>query len=133
VSLAVVDASILTVFYASDDSRRSTVASRLAAGDAWFAPAHLDAEVASALRRLARTSRAVDRAAPRALAHLATFPLRRMPIAPLLERVWQLRSNVTAYDAAYVALAEQLDCALVTCDAKLAAASGPRCAFELIT
>jgi len=133
VSLAVLDASILTVFYASDDSRRRTVASRLAAGDAWFAPAHLDAEVASALRRLARTSRAVDRAAPRALAHLAAFPLRRMPIAPLLERVWQLRSNVTPYDAAYVALAEQLDCVLLTCDAKLAAASGPRCAFELIT
>lgn len=128
-----VDASILTVFYVSDDPRRGTVTSRLAAGDAWFAPAHIDAEVASALRRLARTSRAVERAAPRALAHLAAFPLRRMPIAPLLKRVWQLRANVTAYDAAYVALAEQLDCALVTGDAKLAAASGPRCAIELIT
>lgn len=87
--------------------------------------------VASALRRLARASRAVDRAAR--IAHLAAFLLRRMPIAPLLERVWQRCSNVTAYDAAYVALAEQLDCVLVTCDAKLAAASGPRCAFELIT
>jgi predicted nucleic acid-binding protein len=133
VSLAVLDASVLTVFYMSDDSRRSAVSSRLAAGDAWFAPAHIDAEIASALRGLGRASRAVDRAAPRALAHLAGFPLRRMPIAPLLERMWQLRANVTAYDAAYIALAEHLDCALITCDAKLAAASGPRCAIDLIT
>lgn len=132
-SLAVVDASILTVFYVSDDSRGSAVASRLTVGDALFAPAHLDAEVASGLRGLARASRAVDRAAPRALAHLAAFPLRRMPIAPLLERMWQLRANVTAYDAAYIALAERLDCALVTCDAKLAAAAGPRCTIDLIT
>lgn len=131
-SLAVVDASVLTVFYVSDDSRRAAVSTRLSSGDALFVPAHVDAEVVSALRGLVRVSKAVDRAVPRALAHLAGFPLRRMPLAPLLERMWQLRANVTAYDAAYVALAEQLDCALVTCDAKLAAASGPRCAFDLI-
>jgi len=133
VSLAVVDASVLTVFYVSDDARRGAVAVRLAAGDALFAPAHLDVEVASALRGLARASRTVERAAPRALAHLVGFPIRRMPIAPVLQRIWQLRGNVTAYDAAYIALAEQLDCALITCDAKLAAASGPRCAIDLIS
>jgi predicted nucleic acid-binding protein len=64
---------------------------------------------------------------------LAGFPLRRMPIAPLLERMWQLRSNVTVYDAAYIALAELLGCELMTCDAKLAAASGPRCTIDLIS
>jgi predicted nucleic acid-binding protein len=133
VSFAVIDASVLTVFYVSDDQRRGALGSRLAAGDALFAPAHVDAEVASALRGLARTNRAVERAAPRALAHLAGFPLRRMPIAPLLERMWQLRSNVTVYDAAYIALAELLGCELVTCDAKLAAASGPRCTIDLIS
>lgn len=132
-SFAVIDASVLTVFYVSDDQRRGALGSRLAAGDALFAPAHVDAEVASALRGLARTNRAVERAAPRALAHLAGFPLRRMPIAPLLERMWQLRSNVTVYDAAYIALAELLGCELVTCDAKLAAASGPRCTIDLIS
>lgn len=62
----------------------------------------------------------------------AGFPIRRMPLAPLLERMWELRSNVTAHDAAHVALAERLDSPLITCDAKLAAASGARCAFELI-
>ena len=131
-SLAVVDASVLTVFYVSDDSRRVAVSARLAAGDALFAPAHIDVEIVSALRGLARIGRAVDRTVPRALEHLAGFPLRRMPLAPLLERIWRLRANVTAYDAAYVALAEQLGCALITCDVKLASASGPRCAIELI-
>lgn len=70
---------------------------------------------------------------PGALRHLAGFPIQRMPLAPLLQRIWELRDNVTAYDAAYVALAERLDGALITCDAKLVGASGPRCRFELIT
>lgn len=131
-SLAVVDASVLTVFYVADDARRAAVTRRLASGDALFAPAHVDAEVVSALRGLTKVSKAVERAAPRALRHFADLPLRRMPLAPLLGRMWQLRSNVTAYDAAYVALAEQLDAVLVTCDAKLAAATGPRCSIELI-
>jgi predicted nucleic acid-binding protein len=46
--------------------------------------------------------------------------------------MWQLPDNVTPYDAAYVALTERLDCALITCDAKLAKATGPECAFDLI-
>jgi predicted nucleic acid-binding protein len=132
VSLAVVDASVLVAFYVSDDPRRADVVSRLAAGDALYAPGHLDAEVVSALRGLARISPAVELSAPSALRHLARFPIRRMPLAPLLDRIWQLRANVTAYDAAYVALAEQLSAPIITCDAKLAAASGTRCAFDLI-
>jgi predicted nucleic acid-binding protein len=132
VSLAVIDASVLTVFYVSDDPRRSRVSARLSAGDALFAPSHVDADVLSALRGLARVHKGVDRAAPRALTHLAGFPLRRMPLPPLLERMWQLRANITAYDAAYVTLAEQLACSLVTCDAKLARASGPRYTIEVI-
>jgi predicted nucleic acid-binding protein len=133
VSPAVIEASILTAFYASDDPRRGAVSARLASGDALFAPAHLDAEVVSALRGLARVNTKVARAATTALTHLAGFPIRRMPLAPLLERMWQLRANVTPYDAAYVALAERLDAPLVTCDAKLTTASGIRCPFELIT
>lgn len=132
-TLAVVDASVLTAFYVSDHPRRAAVAARLSAGDALFAPAHIDAEITSALRGLARANKAVERAAPRALEHLAGFPVRRMPLAPLLDRMWRLRANVTAYDAAYVALAEQLRCPLLTCDAKLSTASGPTCAVDLIT
>lgn len=67
------------------------------------------------------------------LRHLAGLPVRRMPLAPLLDRMWELRADVTAYDAAYVALAERLAAPAITCDAKLAAVSGTRCAFDLIS
>ena len=131
-SLAVVDASVFTSFYAADDPRRDLVAARLAVGDALFAPAHLDAEVVSALRGLARSNPVLSASVPAALHHLAGFPIRRMALAPLLSRMWELRDNVTPYDAAYVALAERLDARLVTGDSKLAAVTGPRCEFELI-
>ncbi|MGH3781484.1 MAG: type II toxin-antitoxin system VapC family toxin [Pseudonocardiaceae bacterium] len=131
-SLAVIDASVLAAFYAADDPRREAVAQGLAAGHALFAPAHLDAEVVSALRGMARNNPVLQAAVPGALRHLTAFPIRRMPLAPLLDRMWELRDNVTPYDAAYVALAERLDGPLVTCDGKLAAASGVRCSFDLI-
>ncbi len=132
-SLAVIDASVLAAFYAADDSRHALVAERLKVGDALFAPAHLDAEIVSALRGMARRNRVLERAVPRALTHLAGFPIRRMPLPPLLERMWELRNNVTAYDAAYIALAERLGAVLITCDARLATASGPTCTFDLIS
>ncbi|MDQ1287614.1 MAG: hypothetical protein QG622_1179, partial [Actinomycetota bacterium] len=120
-SLAVVDASVLVAFYAADEPRRADVARRLSGGDQLFAAAHLDAEVVSALRGLARKFPILLPTVPEALRHLAAFPIRRVPLAPLVDRMWQLRDNVTPYDAAYVALAEELGCPLITCDAKLAA------------
>jgi predicted nucleic acid-binding protein len=132
VSLVVVDASVFTAFYISDDPRRDAVVSRLAVGDALFAPAHLDAEVVSALRGLAIESADVSQFVPGALAHLADFPIRRMPLAPLLGRMWELRDNVTPYDAAYVALAERLDSPVLTCDVRMSKATGTRCRFDLI-
>lgn len=132
-SLAVIDASVLAAFYAADDPRRVDIIARLTTDNALFAPAHLDAEVVSALCGMARDSPALDRTVPGALTHLAGFPIRRMPLHPLLERMWALRHNVTAYDAAYVALAERLDSPLITCDAKLVAAAGPICRFDLIS
>ncbi|MGH8861385.1 MAG: type II toxin-antitoxin system VapC family toxin [Jatrophihabitantaceae bacterium] len=124
VTLAVVDASVLVAFYPSDDPRRVDVVNRLVAGDALYAPAHLDAEVVSALCGLARVKPAVERAVPNALRHPAGFPIRRMPLAPLFDRIWDLRANVTAYDAAYVALAEHLSAPVITCDAKLTTVMG---------
>jgi predicted nucleic acid-binding protein len=132
VSLVVVDASVFTAFYTSDDPRRDAVVSRLSVGDALFAPAHLDAEVVSALRSLAIKSAEVSQFVPSALAHLADFPIRRMPLAPLLGRMWELRDSVTPYDAAYVALAERLDSPVMTCDVPMTKASGTRCRFDLI-
>ncbi len=132
-SLAVIDASVLTAFYAADDPRRDAVVARLAAGDSLFAPAHVDAEVVSALRGMARNSPVLRAAVPAALRHLAGFPIRRMPLAPLLQRIWELRDNITPYDAAYVALAERLDGPLITGDSKLSTANGAQCTFDLIT
>jgi predicted nucleic acid-binding protein len=133
VSLLVVDASVLAAFYTWDDPRRPLAAFRLGKGDALFAPAHVDVEVTSALRGLARRSPTLRTAVPAALKHLAGLPMRRSPIAPLLDRMWELRENVSPYDAAYVALAEHIGGRLLTCDSKLAAASGPRCDFEVVT
>lgn len=131
-SLAVLDASVLVAFYLADDPRRVQVTSRLTIGDTLFAPAHLDVEVASALRGLSRPNPALQKVIPGALLHLANFPIRRMPLAPMLQRMWELRDNLTPYDAAYVSLAELLEAPLITCDAKLAAATGPRCDVDVI-
>lgn len=132
-SLAVIDASVIVAFYAADDPRRLAVSERLTAGHALFAPAHLDAEVVSALRGMVRRNAALGNAVPQALEHLAHLPLRRMPLAPLLGRMWELRDSITSYDAAYVALAERLDGVLITCDARLAGSSGSHCAFDVIS
>lgn len=132
-SLAVVDASVLVAYYAADDPQRAAVVGRLAMGFRLLAPAHVDAEVVSALRGLSRANPVVRAAAPSALEHLAGMPLQRVPLAPLLQRIWELRDNLTAYDAAYISLAEALECPLITCDRKLAGAIGPRCVVDLIT
>jgi predicted nucleic acid-binding protein len=96
------------------------------------APHLIDTEVAQVIRRSAAIG---DIAADRGLAaieDLADFPLHRHPHVPLLHRIWELRHNLTAYDAAYVALAEVLGAPLVTRDARLAASSGHRAQIELI-
>lgn len=61
------------------------------------------------------------------------MPIVLYPHMPLLERIWQLRPNLTGYDAAYVALAEALDVPLITCDAKLAASPGHEAAIQLLS
>jgi predicted nucleic acid-binding protein len=95
VSLAVVDASVLVAFYAADDPRRAQTTARLAAGHTLFVPAHLDAEVIATLRGMARGRPPLMEAVPSALRHLVGFPIRRIPIAPLLDRMWHLCDNIT--------------------------------------
>ena len=86
------------------------------------APHLLDIEVAQVLRRYAAIGDIDERRGSAALADLADFPIRRYPHDFLLTRVWSLRSNFTAYDAVYVALAEALNARLLTRDRRLAAA-----------
>jgi predicted nucleic acid-binding protein len=96
------------------------------------APHLLDVEVAQVVRRYA-TNGEIDADRGRAaLADLADLPLRRYPHDFLLPRVWDLRNNLTAYDAVYVALAEALDAPLLTRDKRLAAARGHRARVELV-
>lgn len=68
-----------------------------------------------------------------AIDDLLALPLARYPVGPLMPRAYELRANVTAYDAAYIALAEALACTLVTADARLGGAAGIGCDVELLT
>ncbi len=96
------------------------------------APALLDVEVSSAIRRLERSGEIPTTTAEGGVAVLAGMRIERFTHEPLLRRMWELRHNVTSYHAAYVALAERLDAPLVTLDARLAKATGIRCAVRLL-
>jgi predicted nucleic acid-binding protein len=95
-------------------------------------PHLVDSEVAHALRAQVRRGRVGADDAGAALTRWARLGMRRFGVAGLLHRVWELRENLTAYDATYVALAEGLDCRLVTADARLAQAPGPICAITVV-
>lgn len=101
-------------------------------GEIVAAPAHLDAEVLSALVRLVRGGTIEEALVPPALRALARAPIERVPIAPLLAGAWSLRANVSSRDALYVVLARRLDAALVTADARLSRAPGLEIGLVLV-
>lgn len=96
------------------------------------APHLIDLEVVQALRRLVRVGVMGDDRARAALEIFAQIRLVRHRHDALLDRVWAMRENLTAYDAVYVVLAESLDAPLVTCDARLARARAHRARVEVI-
>jgi len=98
----------------------------------WHAPHLLDVEVAQALRRLVAAGQVSTPRASQALDDLRDLPLIRYPHDWLLGRIWELRHNLTAYDAAYVALAEALERPLITCDARIAAAPGHHARVDVV-
>lgn len=105
---------------------------RVATTSTWHAPAILPAEVLSAIRGLLVGGHLATHRAERARRRLAATRLVLHSFAPFADRVWDLRDNVTVYDAWYAALAERLEAPLVTTDARLANASGLRCTVELV-
>jgi predicted nucleic acid-binding protein len=96
-------------------------------------PSLVDLEVASVLRRLVRLGVVDARRGGEAIVDLADFALVRFPHTPLLGRIWELRDRLTAYDAAYVALAEELNAPLLTLDTRLARAGGHRAKIDLVS
>jgi len=124
----VVDASVVVAFLLKPDE----VIGRLRDGGALHAPAHLDVEVASVVRRAVLSQRLSPARGTAAMNDLATVPIRRWPLPPLMPRAWALRDNVSSYDAAYVALAEGLDCPLLTRDVRLAHPPGTGAVVEVI-
>jgi predicted nucleic acid-binding protein len=101
--------------------------------DTLHAPHLLDLEILQALRRLTLVGEISAARADAALIALLDLPLTRHEHAPFVGRIWELRTAMTAYDAAYVALAEGLSAVLLTCDGKLARAHGHRANIELLT
>lgn len=95
-------------------------------------PHLIDSEVASALRRRVLADQISDHLGWSALDTWRRLAATRYPVHALLERVWQLRANLSAYDAGYVALAEALGCSLLTADARLSRAPGIRCAVTVV-
>jgi predicted nucleic acid-binding protein len=102
------------------------------AGHTLHAPHLLDVEVAQVVRRYAAAGEINHERGHAALIDLSDFPLRRYPHGFLLPRVWELRRNLTAYDAVYIALAEALDAPLLTRDRRLATAPGHRALVEVV-
>lgn len=130
--MLVVDASVLAVALVDDGPDGDLARSRLR-GETLTAPALVDLEVASVWRGLARADRLPAERADAAVDDLRALPLRRVEHAPLVPRCWELRHNLTIYDAAYVALAEALQVTLLTGDNRLSRAVGARCAIEVLT
>lgn len=129
----VVDASVLANVVGDDgaDGRRARGELRTA-GDV-AAPDLVDVETVAVLRKRWLGGTISGRRFASAVADLEAIVLDRYPTLPLMHRAYELRANVTAYDATYVALAEILGCELLTGDQRLGNAPGPRCPIRLLS
>lgn len=129
--MIVVDASVLANAV-GDDTADGKAARSMLVGRDLSAPDLVDVEVTSVLRRRWLSKTMTARRFAAGIDDLARFPIDRFPALSLMRRAYELRANITAYDAAYVALAEQLDCALLTADVRLASAPGIRCQVTVL-
>ena len=130
--MIVVDASALLEFLLQTRLGTQVEARLFRDQDEFHLPHLADVEVTQGLRRLVRAGEVSPGRAADAIADLADLDLHRHSHIELVTRAWQLRENVTAYDAIYIALAEALDAPIVTCDAPLAKSPGHRAKIEVI-
>ena len=130
--MVVVDASVLVEILLGTEAGLRASDRLLQATGALHAPHLVDVEVLNAMRGLARRREVAPARAELALRDMLELRIERYPHGPLLARAWQLRDGVSAYDAMYVALAENLGAPLVTRDRKLGRAHGHRARIEVL-
>jgi predicted nucleic acid-binding protein len=129
----VVDASVLADALLDDGPMGAAARTALTSDPHWAVPAHLLVEVVSVIRGKTLGGKLGPTRANEAVAALSELVVDQVDISQLVDRIWQLRGNLTAYDAAYVAAAEALECPLVTGDGRLAKAGGPHCEIRVIS
>lgn len=122
-----VDASALVLALADQGARGDAARAALAADGEWVAPEHVVIEVMQSLRGLYLAKELTAERVAELTVHLPELAIRKVEVAPLLGRIWELKDNLTPDDAAYVAVAERFDAPLITADLRLMRASGPRC------
>ena len=127
--MTVIDASLIVHALAVAEDPGPDARSALVSQPIMHGPAVLKAETISGLRGLESRGRISEAESFRALDRVRRLPVRSYPVDPFIDRIWELRRNLSVYDAWYVALAETLDTSLATLDLRLASASGPTCEF----
>jgi predicted nucleic acid-binding protein len=130
--MKVLDASVLVEFLSGGEHAESSERHLMESPGWLWAPYLVDAEVGHALRGEVRAGKISARAARAALGDLMEMRLQRVSHHLLADRAWELRQNVSFYDALYVALAEALEAPLVTLDSRLAKAPGLRAEVEVV-
>lgn len=130
--MIVIDASVLANALADDEDDGRTARAELRAAGELAAPDLVDVETVAVLRKRWLSGWMSDDRFDSAVADLERLDFERVPTLRLIRRAYELRDNVTAYDATYVALAEALGCELVTGDRRLAGATGPRCPIRVL-
>jgi predicted nucleic acid-binding protein len=128
----VVDASVIAsmLVYSDDRGRKARVV--MGRDPEWAAPEHWKVEVFSVMRGLALGGKITGQLASRAVDRITRLGIDTVPVDDLLARMWQVKANISAYNAAYVALAERRSLTLVTADSRLARAASAYCRIELV-
>jgi predicted nucleic acid-binding protein len=130
--LIVIDASVLANVIGDDGADGKRARAELRTAQDLAAPDLVDVETVAVLRKRWLAEAITQRRFASAIGDLENIAIDRYPTLQLMRRAYELRSTVTSYDAAYVALAEILGCDLLTGDARLAKAPGPKCPVRLL-
>ncbi|MGB3687362.1 MAG: type II toxin-antitoxin system VapC family toxin [Ornithinimicrobium sp.] len=131
--MIVIDASVLANALGDDQRDGHTARAELISAGDLTAPDLIDVETTAVLRKRWLAQTLSDQRFEAAIADLQRLDFERVPTLRLIRRAYDLRANVTAYDATYVALADALGCELLTADKRLAGATGPRCAIRVVS